>query len=90
MFYQRGSTRRKIWTQPLIHVVVILGAVLMLYPVLWLLSASFKPLNETFTTGSLLPRTWTLDNYVQGWSALDYTFDVFFVNSFIVCIGAVV
>jgi multiple sugar transport system permease protein len=90
MFYQRGYTKQKIWTQPLIHAVIILGAVLMLYPVLWLLSASFKPLNETFSTGSLLPQTWVLDNYAQGWSALDYTFDVFFVNSLIVCIGAVV
>src|SRR5581483_2143979 len=81
---------QRIWTQPLIHAIVILGAVLMVYPVIWMLSASFKPLNETFTSGSLLPQTWTLDNYVQGWSALDYTFDVFFVNSFLVCLGAVV
>jgi multiple sugar transport system permease protein len=90
MLHRLERTKQRSWTRPLTHAIVILGAVLMVYPVIWLISASFKPLNETFTSGSLLPRTWTLDNYVQGWSALDYTFDVFFVNSLIVCLGAVV
>jgi len=62
----------------------------MVYPVVWLLSASFKPQTETFSNAGLLPQTLTIDNYVQGWTALDYSFDVFFVNSFLVCLGAVV
>ncbi|GHO51010.1 carbohydrate ABC transporter permease [Ktedonospora formicarum] len=83
-------TRNRIWTQPLAYAVVIFGAVLMIYPVIWMLSASFKPLDETFTSPSLIPQTWTLENYSEGWNALDYPFDVFFVNSFIVCIGAAI
>jgi len=90
MLHHHPYTRQKIWTQPLIHAIIILGAVIMVYPVIWLITASFKPLNETFNNAGLFPKTWTLDNYVQGWSALDYTFDVFFVNSFIVCLGAVI
>jgi multiple sugar transport system permease protein len=89
MLQRQSYTRQRIWTQPLMHAIIILGAVIMVYPVIWLVTASFKPLNETFTNSGLFPRSWTLDNYVQGWSALDYTFDVFFVNSFIVCLGAV-
>jgi multiple sugar transport system permease protein len=90
MLHRHPYTRQRIWTQPLAHAIIILGAVIMVYPVLWLVTASFKPLNETFTNSGFFPKTWTLDNYVQGWSALDYTFDVFFVNSFIVCLGAVI
>jgi multiple sugar transport system permease protein len=90
MIHQVGRTKQQVWTRTLIHAVIIIGAVLMLYPVLWLISASFKPLNETFTNVGLLPRTWTLSNYTDGWNALDYSFDVFFLNSLIVCLGAVV
>ncbi|GHO94525.1 ABC transporter permease [Reticulibacter mediterranei] len=90
MIHQVGRTKQRIWTRTLTHAVIIIGAVLMLYPVLWLIGASFKPLNETFTNVSLIPRTWTLSNYTDGWTALDYSFDVFFGNSLIVCLGAVV
>jgi len=90
MIHQVGRTKQQVWTRTLTHAVIIIGAVLMLYPVLWLISASFKPLNETFTGGGLLPHTWTLSNYTDGWNALDYSFDVFFLNSLIVCLGAVV
>lgn len=89
MIHQVERTKQRIWTRTLIHAVIIIGAVLMLYPVLWLIGASFKPLNETFTNVGLLPRTWTLSNYTDGWNALDYPFDVFFENSLIVCLGAV-
>ncbi len=81
---QRGSTKL------LTHIIIIAVAVLMVYPVIWMLSASFKPTSEIFSSPGLLPQTWTLDNYFQGWTALDYSFDVFFTNSFIVCLGAVV
>jgi multiple sugar transport system permease protein len=90
MLQRLPHTEQRNWTRLLIHIVIIAGAILMVYPVIWLLSASFKPQTETFSNAGLLPQTWTLDNYVQGWSALDYTFDVFFVNSFLVCLGAVV
>jgi multiple sugar transport system permease protein len=89
MIHQVERTRPQVWTRTLIHAVIIIGAVLMLYPVLWLIGASFKPLNETFTNIGLLPRTWTLSNYTDGWNALDYSFDVFFGNSLTVCLGAV-
>ena len=78
MLHHQPTIRQRRWTQPLMHAIIIVGAVVMVYPVFWLLTASFKPLNETFNNAGLFPKTWTLDNYVQGWSALDYTFDVFF------------
>lgn len=72
------------------HVIVWAGVLVMVYPILWLFVASFKPLNAIFSGTDWLTTPWTFDNYINGWAALEYTFDTFFINSFIVCFGAVV
>lgn len=90
MIHNIPRTVSKVWTRSLVYAIVIFGAVLMLYPVLWLIGASFKPLDEAFSSASLIPQTWTLDNYTQGWNALSYTFDTFIFNSALVCAGAVI
>jgi multiple sugar transport system permease protein len=58
---------------------------LMLYPLLWVAASSFKPADQIFTNvTSLLPRTVTLDNYVQGWAGFGgISFTTFFRNSLI-------
>lgn len=68
-----------------LHMFLIAGALVMLYPALWILSASLKPTAEIFSDLSLWPKTFTLENYVDGWNALDTPFSVFFLNSFLVC-----
>ena len=40
--------------------------VVFIYPFVWLVSASFKPRGEVFDN-KLIPKTFTLDNYVQVW-----------------------
>src|SRR5581483_9680330 len=72
------------------HLVVLAGAVVMIYPLIWMISASFKPQDLVFTETGLFSSQWTLENFTDGWNALDYPFTVFFVNSLLVCIGAVV
>jgi multiple sugar transport system permease protein len=78
------------WRGGLLHVLLIAGAVVMLYPVLWMLSASFKPPDEIATNLSLLPHQPTLDNYRLGWTGLRVPFGSFFVNSLVLCSLAVV
>jgi multiple sugar transport system permease protein len=57
---------------------------LMLYPVLWMLASSFRPVDEIFSADGLLPVHPTLRNYVEGWRFFgDRTFGTFFVNSFV-------
>src|SRR6266568_8938469 len=73
------------WSRLLTHLLLIMGALLMLYPALWMLSASFKPSDEIFSDPGLWPHTFTLENYVNGWNALDTSFGTFFLNSLIVC-----
>jgi len=72
------------------HLVVLAGAVVMIYPLIWMISASFKPQDAIFTDTGLFSSQWTLENFTDGWSALDYPFAVFFVNSLLVCVGAVI
>jgi multiple sugar transport system permease protein len=74
----------------LAHALLIAGALVMLYPLLWMLSSSLKPADQIFTDLSLIPREVVLSNYAEGWTGAGIPFSAYFVNSFIVCLGAVV
>ncbi len=70
--------------------IIVLGAA-MLYPIVWLIAASFKESNAIFGDPRLLPRTFTLQNYVQGWKGIGIVgFGSFFKNSFLICALCVV
>jgi multiple sugar transport system permease protein len=66
------------------HILLMAGALVMLYPLLWMLSSSFKPQSIIFTEPSLVPSQITFDNYSRGWTALQMPFSRFFLNSFII------
>ncbi|MBW7460612.1 carbohydrate ABC transporter permease, partial [Paenibacillus sepulcri] len=69
----------------LTHLFIILFGFCMLYPVLWMISSSFKPESHIFSQPGLLPHETTLQNYVKGWHVVrDQTFATFFKNSFII------
>jgi multiple sugar transport system permease protein len=80
----------KTLNRALTYLIVLAGVVIMLYPLLWLVSASLKPEDTIFTNLGLWSSTWTLDNYTNGWNALDYPFTQFLLNSTLLCLGAVV
>ncbi|HPX25927.1 MAG TPA: carbohydrate ABC transporter permease [Treponemataceae bacterium] len=68
-----------------INAVIIIIGLGMLYPVLWLISASFKEANTIFTDPGLIPRPFTLQNYVKGWEGIGIVgFGTFFKNSFVI------
>ena len=46
----------------------------MLYPLLWMLAASFRPENEIFTSASIWPSSWSIDAYIRGWNGLRTSF----------------
>ena len=77
-------------TGALVRTIVYHGGVwalgfLMLYPLLWVAASSFKPADQIFTNvTSLVPTSFTLDNYVQGWAGFGgIAFTTFFRNSLI-------
>jgi multiple sugar transport system permease protein len=76
-----------------LHIVLIAGSIVMIYPLIWMIGASFKPENEIFSSASLnpFPSDFSWHNYVSGWAGSgDVTFGQFFLNSILVCLGAIV
>jgi multiple sugar transport system permease protein len=62
--------------------VFILGF-LMLFPILWMISNSFKTNQEIFNSFSLIPSSINFDSYVRGWKYNGtISFSTFFLNSF--------
>ena len=73
------------------HLVIIALGVGMLYPVIWLIMASFKEANQIFSDPGLFPKQWTIQNYIDGWRGIGIVpFSSFFINSFIICISCVI
>ncbi|WP_285246618.1 carbohydrate ABC transporter permease [Pseudarthrobacter sp. efr-133-R2A-89] len=66
------------------HVVLIGLGIVMLYPLLWMLSASIKPSTEVFTDTGLIPAHLDASNYAQGWTAQEQPFHVYLVNSLLI------
>lgn len=77
--------RRVVLRRVLFHLFVIVGAFIMIYPLLWLLASSLKPSDEIWTTvTSLVPRHMTLRHYIDGWQGFGgVTFAVFYKNTII-------
>jgi oligogalacturonide transport system permease protein len=55
----------------------------MIYPLLWLFTASFKTNEEIFGTLSLWPSQFNWDGYIKGWKGSgQYSFGLYFLNTF--------
>lgn len=77
--------------KPLLHGLILMGILIMLYPVLWMLISSFKPTETILTDNSLWPRQLTFDNFVKGWKGTSgTTFSTFFSNSLFMVVLAVI
>jgi multiple sugar transport system permease protein len=72
------------------HALLVAVLVVILYPLLWMVGASFRPSNEAFATLSVLPGNVTTENYVEGWSLGNLNFSRFFLNSLVISLLAVV
>ena len=72
------------------HVFVIAFGFFMIYPVLWMISGSFKDNGEILRgTLSLIPEQWKLSNYTTGWKGFGgVSFATFFKNSFFITVVA--
>ena len=72
------------------HILVSIGAFIMVYPLLWMVMSSFKETNTIFTTaGQLIPKEFTLENYRNGWKGFGkVNFGIFFKNSSLISVLA--
>lgn len=66
----------------IIYVLLILVAFIMVFPLIWLISAALKPNNEIFGTLSLIPSKFMWESFAEGWKGSgQFTFGVFFINT---------
>lgn len=72
------------------HALLVVFGVVMLYPLLWMVSSSFKPTEIIFRDPSIWPTQVDLTNYVDGWTELRHPFHFYLWNSAVIAIGAVV
>ena len=78
--------------QTLVRTTLLLAvAVLMLYPLLWLVGASFKTNAQIFSEVGFIPDRIDFGAYVKGWkTSTEYTFATYFLNSFLITIPRII
>lgn len=58
-------------------------ALVMIYPIIWLVGATFKTNNEIFTSINFIPKRIDFTPYIEGWKTrTKFTFTTFFINTF--------
>lgn len=75
----------------LAYIALIACAIMVVYPLIWMLFGSFKSNNEIFSSSKLLPSSINLKAYYLGWNGSgQFTFGHFFRNSFVMTIPTVI
>ena len=82
-----GSSPR---TRFLRYVVITGIALFMMYPLLWMVSSTFKPDNKIFSQLDLWPQEWKFSNFAEGWNSLEHPFSLYLINSTILAVFDVV
>ena len=83
---RRKPTKNKLVATIARHTGLILILTAILYPLLWMVAASFRPNNEIFSSLGIFSSHYTLGNYVDGWAPGGGTlqFSRFFLNRAII------
>ena len=83
---EENMKAKKAYKKVLYHVLVLVLGFFMIYPVLWMISGSFKENAEILRgTLSLIPQNLKASNYGTGWRGFGgITFATFFKNSFVI------
>jgi multiple sugar transport system permease protein len=72
----------------LLHAVLIIGAVIMSFPFLWMILTSFKDFGQAFQVPpTFLPDPWIWSNYPNSWEALPFNkayFNSFYITTLVV------
>lgn len=86
-----GMTTSRRLKHAIFHICAVSLGFLMIYPFLYMIFGSFKTQQDIVQNPtSLLPASWTLENFFNGWKGFgNTTFATFFVNSFMITILSV-
>jgi oligogalacturonide transport system permease protein len=65
------------------YILITLLGFMMIYPLLWIISGSFKSNDEIFSSFSLIPSKISFESYLSGWIGIgQQTYSRFFSNTF--------
>jgi oligogalacturonide transport system permease protein len=84
----RLTMKRKGRITAVVRYLILFGVgILMLYPLFWLVGASFKTNEEIFSEIWFWPKSFDFASYVAGWkTSSEFTFATYFLNSFTIII----
>lgn len=66
------------------YVIIFLIGLVLLYPIIWMIFATFKTNEEIFGSVKLLPEKFSFQYYIEGWKGSGrVTYTNFFINTFL-------
>ncbi|MGI5229839.1 carbohydrate ABC transporter permease [Actinoallomurus sp. CA-142502] len=71
------------------HCALIALAIVMLYPLLWMLASSFRSSDDIFRLSGIWVTHFKTGNYGKGWNGLKFPFGLYLINSAIIAAGAI-
>lgn len=75
-----------VWNSP-VYLLLAVYAIVIAYPLIWMLISSFKTSSEIFSDPWGLPQVWLVQNYAQAW---ERGISGYFLNSLLVTLAATV
>ena len=83
--------KRKLLSLSVSYILLILLAIVMIYPLIWMVGAPFKSNEEIFGTLGILPKNPVYGAFKAGWKGTgQYGFSTFLINSFKLVIPTVI
>lgn len=83
--------KKKKISRIILYIIIIVVGIIMVYPLVWMVMASFKTNNEIFGSVKLLPSSFHLDAFTGGWEGTGrYTYGTYFLNTFLLVIPTTV
>ena len=78
--HTRSQKKAKLAARIVTYFVLIAAAVICLFPFIWMISTSFKPMSDIYKMPpTLFPENGTVENFVEGWKGAN--FQLYFKNT---------
>ena len=85
----KSQKKNKLLSRTLTYIVLILAAAICLFPFLWMISTSFKPMSDIYKMPpTLIPEHGTIENFIEGWKGAN--FQMYFKNTAVITLLATV
>jgi len=86
----KAAARRRRRHKALIkHLLLIVAGTAMVYPLVWMVSASVRHNWDIFGNLNLLPSEFVWQNYPDGWNAQSFSFGTYLRNSLTITLGVI-